>query len=312
MSKQTTSDGRTAAGEPKQEPVHLAAPLHYVGTLQGLTEAELKDRQTFDAMLADPPTRAALWRSIETALLRQGAILEVRARRAADAERVLAELKESQRREMVAAAQRAFRDADTATVQDAVGFYQSAPLNWSLVALAPGVHHEDRGDWPVSRPVKGLRKYMAGPGIDDMAEHFGKPGNDGHRLAVDLHASKVIVLAGDHADLDTLAEHFKLPVTLAWTLDGRAHRVFRSFPGGYSGHLFKSVEIEADGAAILPPTVGTDWTVPPAQFAETMGDNQTGLPDLPPDFVTLLRELENTPSRERFLRVMIEGAADKV
>lgn len=259
-------------------------------------------------LLMDPATADALWQRIRLDLLTDAAVYENRWRVKVAAEKAAADAAERQRLDGIAHAQSVWRNARVENESQAIEFFMTVQ-GWSLTAMK--LHRDSAGArWLAMGNHADRHGESLDTGIltaEGLIGHFTDARNHADKLAVDVRQSRILVLRGLPGDLDKFGVKFALPVTLAWSdPDGMVNKVFTRFNGCYTGTLYNSVELTEADVLPIPPTTGCKWSVGPAEFGESMAAEQTGLPSLPGELVTLLKDLAGASNRQRFITAMID------
>jgi len=153
---------------------------------------------------------------------------------------------------------------------------------------------------------------------ESVLSWLGDSGHDGRKLAIGLRASKktaFFVESGAEASWEKFAARFKLRSTLSWHINcpnNGVEGVYHLYAGAtvdYSGDTVPGVEIvDSTEAILIPPDASCIWTESPAAVAEGWTLEANGLPSVPGELVTLLRDLKNTPNaiRLRAWKMLIE------
>ena len=269
-------------------PVELVGSNHFAFGLQ-LTDEDVQAQAEIMRLLNDDATFNAVWSRIRKTLVAQGLTLELRARRRQTRERRETEKVEKIRRDNVNAAHAAFKNADTGDINNAINFYGVHPLLWTVLPIHYVDSAIDGTGWlPVGAVVAGIRSRLNGV-ASTLSEHFKLSENQNDRLAVDIAQSKIVILTGGASDFAKLSAKYPLPPTLSWIADGKEYRAYKRFANCYTSPIYASITLMHECFAPLPPSAGTEWVVSPKQFADSMGDNQTGLPELPQEFTVTSR-----------------------
>jgi hypothetical protein len=263
--------------------------------------------------LSDPTKREAMWVKIMDALLVDGAIMDARWQK--EQARIASELAtaESQRKASVEARQAFWKNAEVRNIEQTINFAYSPIVGWNLAPL-----RMTEGQLvPIGRQGRNGVSLSGDTSLasrDGVFQHFTGKVNDAtgtfelhpdDLLGLSVKDSSLVILKGHADDLEILDTRWTIPATLSWDYEGVEHRVYRRFGAAFNGALWRSVELVAQDVLVIPPSGNARWIVSPSQFGAMLQNDETGIPALPQEFVTLLSELSTAQNRSKFIEALM-------
>ena len=296
-----------------EEKIELVAPLHLCkARLQFADAGELQEiNSEIATMLGNPPTRAALEKALMENLLAEAAAVEIIARRDKHKKEDAAQFAAEQRRAAVEAAQGAWRDTKTKSVEDCLLFWLDrfptatfrigAPCR--VVNAQPYAEREHSPRLNRINIPRVMRWF-----VDNAACLLWlRPDTAGcTALRVDNYPP---------AELwPKMSKHYGFAPTLSW-LSRNGPATIHLFKGKVTELLVvPGVEIIRGGFIPVPishDSVIVEWIMRPDAFGKTLaGTDQTDLPVMPPAFLAALSEVGSTNAglRERYFRMLMENS----